>query len=316
MLSKRVSSGGLIQLLNSDQIRRVELERQAYYAARDVVAALAEQANVGQYWDAVLAREPRLAELFHPVALEAGTGTTIDFVDLAGVFRLAEAIDSPRAQKIKAWLAESGRRRLEEAENPELIALRARRLYEQKGYPRRWVDKRLRGISARHELTSEWYKRGATESEDFRTLTNRLMHSAFGMDVEGYRRYKNVRGAGQNLRDHMSDLELALTSLGETTAVALHQARNSKGFESLGADAKDAGEVVALALAEIQRRGGKPVITPANNRGSGRALSSPPVSPSMDARNPSEPSVARKALHGRQAGDSRIAASPKVVEAG
>jgi DNA-damage-inducible protein D len=311
MLAKRVSSGGLLQLLNCDQIRRIELKGRIYYAAKDVVAALAEQADVGQYWGELLKREPRLAELFQQIASE--TDGTLDFVDLAGVFRLAEAIDSPRAQKIKAWLAESGRRRLEEAENPELIALRARRLYEQKGYPRRWVDKRLRGISARHELTSEWYKRGATESADFRTLTNRLMHSAFGMDVEGYRRYKNVRGAGQNLRDHMSDLELALTSLGETTAVALHQARNSKGFESLEADAKDAGEVVALALAEIQRRGGKPVMTPVNNRGSGKAVS---ARPAPHLGEPPKPAVARKALHGRQAGDSRTAASPKVVEAG
>ena len=130
------------------------------------------------------------------------------------------------------------------------------------------------------------------------------MYSAFGMDVEGYRRYKNVRGAGQNLRDHMSDLELALTSLGETTAVALHQARNSKGFESLDADAKDAGEVVALALAEIERRGGKPVITPANNRGSGKAVS---ASPAPRLGEPDKPAVARKALHGSRAGDPRAA---------
>ena len=96
MITKRVSSGGLIQLLNSDQIRRVELEGHVYYAAKDVVAALAEQADVGQYWGELLKREPRLAELFQQIASE--TDGTLDFVDLAGVFRLAEAIDSPRAE--------------------------------------------------------------------------------------------------------------------------------------------------------------------------------------------------------------------------
>ena len=313
MLSKRVSSGGLLQLLNSDRIRRVELDGRTFYAAFDIVGALAEVRDAGEYWSRLLKRDPYLAELFHNVCTEAGGN--VEFVDLTGVFELAQAIGSPKANKIKAWLAKSGRQRLEEAENPELIALRARRLYEHKGYPRRWIDKRLRGISARHELTGEWYKRGASESGAFRALTNQLMHSAFGMDVEGYRRYKNVRGAGQNLRDHMSDLELALTSLGETTAVALHQARNSRGFENLAADAKDAGEVVAMALAEIQRRGGRPVITPANNRETGGARFSPDL-PSERARNPSEPEVANVALHGRQAGDRSAVASSSKMKAG
>jgi len=103
------------------------------------------------------------------------------------------------------------RHKRQAAENPELLVLRARRLYERRGYSRRWVDKRLHGVSARHELTGEWHRRGATESDSFRAPTNRLMQSAFGMDAEMYRRYKNLTGANQNLRDHISDLELAQT---------------------------------------------------------------------------------------------------------
>ena len=169
------------------------------------------------------------------------------------------------------WLARSATRRLQEAENTERLVLRARRLYERRGYSRRWVDKRLHGMSARHELTGEWHKRGATESESFRALTNRLMHSGFGMDAEMYRRYKNLTGASRNLRDHMSDLELALTTLGETVAVALHRARDSHGFDQLDADARDAGEIVAQTRQQIEHRSGRPVAQPGRHQPPARA---------------------------------------------
>src|SRR5205085_9835427 len=157
--------------------------------------------------------------------------------------------------------------RIAEAQNPELAVLRTRKLYESRGYSRRWVDKRLRGVSARHELTGEWYKRGATESDQFRTLTNTIMEEGFGMDVEAYRRHKGLFKTGENLRDHMSDLELALTALGETAAVALHRDRDSENFDELLADVKDAGEVVARTRAEIEQRLGHAVVEAANHRG-------------------------------------------------
>ena len=128
------------------------------------------------------------------------------------------------------------------------------------------MDKRLRGVSARHELTGEWFKRGATESDQYRALTNEIIQGAFGMDVEGYRRFKNLFKTGENLRDHMTDLELALTALGETVAVALHRDRDSRGFGRLVEDAKDAGEVVAKTRAEIEGRTGHPVVEPDNHR--------------------------------------------------
>lgn len=258
---------GLMGMLRREQFRVVEQDGQIRYAAMDVAAALAEAPYADAFWFQLLKDEPRVQSVCEPATFSNADGTTetFDSVDLEGVFRLAQVIDSPKADRIKDWLASSARQRVEEAQNPELAALRARKLYEHKGYSRRWVDKRLRGISARQELTGEWYKRGVSDSEEFRDLTNELMQRAFGMDVEGYRRYKGLSGANQNLRDHMTDLELALTSLGETTAVALHQSRNSHGAQKLSADAKDAGEIVAATLAEIERRGGRPVVVPANN---------------------------------------------------
>jgi hypothetical protein len=188
-------------------------------------------------------------------------------VDLPGVLRLVQAIPSPRAEKLKTWLARTAVERMAEAQNPELAVLRTRKLYESRGYSRRWVDKRLRGVSARHELTGEWYKRGATESDQFRALTNTIMQVAFGMDVEGYRRHKGLFKTGENLRDHMSDLELALTALGETAAVALHRDRDSREFEDLLSDAKDAGEIVARTRSEIEQRLGHGIVEAGNHRG-------------------------------------------------
>ena len=124
----------------------------------------------------------------------------------------------------------------------------------------------MRGVSARQELTGEWFKRGAGGAGAYRGLTNELTRAAFGLDVEGLRGYKNLRNTGANLRDHMNDLELALTTLAETLAVTLHRARGSQGVAQLEADVHDAGEIVARTRAEIESRGGKPVLTPGNYR--------------------------------------------------
>jgi DNA-damage-inducible protein D len=265
-MSKPTGSTGLLGLLNGPQVRRIERDEQVRYAAVDVISVLVESPAPAAYWTELLRREPQLASLAESAEFAGpdGRAEKLAAVSLEGVLRLVQSIESPRCERIKMWLANSAVQRLEEAENPELVALRARRLYEQKGYSRRWVDKRLRGISGRHELTSEWYKRGATHSDEFRLLTNELMSGAFGMDVESYRRYKNLQGTRANLRDHMTDMELALTSLGEMAAVALHQARGSKGLEPLVVDAKDAGRVVAQARDEIEKQTGRPVASPEN----------------------------------------------------
>jgi DNA-damage-inducible protein D len=181
----------------------------------------------------------------------------LEMVAVDGVLRLAQSVESPRAERVRMWLAESGRQRWEEAANPELAMVRVRREYEQKGLDRGWIDKRLRGMSARQELTSEWARRGVAESEEYRALTNRLMESAFGMDVETYRRSKHLMGAAQNLRDHMSDLELVLTTLGEAAATALHRAHGSRGFDELLKDVEEAGEVAATTRAAFNRRAGR-----------------------------------------------------------
>ena len=186
-------------------------------------------------------------------ALEEGT-----------VFELLPTLDPARAERLKTWLAGAARERLEEADDPELAIVRTRRAYEQQGHSRVWIDQRMRSVSARHELTGEWYRRGMRDSDHFRALTNQMSQAAFGMDVETYRRYKGLFRTRENLRDHMTDLELSLLALAETTAVELHRSRRSSGFEALLLDAKEAGQIIGRTRGEIESQSGRPVVSAQN----------------------------------------------------
>ena len=269
-VAKRSTHGGLNALLSGDPVRRTQQEGKLLFAAVDVVAALTGGRQPAVYWADLKTREPALAavaaQVPFPAAVDGGEPVVLDAVDLEGVLRLVQSIPTTKAERVRRWLAQTARERLEEEKNPELAVMRTRRLYEQRGYSRRWVDKRLRGVSARHELTGEWFKRGATDSDQYRALTNAIMKGAFGMEVEQYRQFKNLYKTGENLRDHMTDLELALTALGETVAVELHRDHDSRGFEQLEADVHAAGEVVARTKAEIETRIGRPVVQSGNHR--------------------------------------------------
>lgn len=260
-MEQKKTRAGVAGLLENEDIRRVNTDGTWRYSAVDLIAVLAETDHPTELWSDLKRRDPALGRLVEYREFQQPDGTVelLEVLSADGVFRAAQSVDSPRAERVRLWLAESGRQRLEEAENPELAMLRARREYEGKGYDRRWVDKRLRAMAARHELTSEWARRGATDSDQYRELTNQLMESAFGMTVADYRHHKGLTRPGQNLRDHMSDLELVLTMLGETAATALHRQHASQGFDQLLEDVKQAGEVTlatrrALADARTPRR--------------------------------------------------------------
>lgn len=286
---------GVGALLEGDAVRRTRnAVGDARFAAIDIVALFYDPGEAAEMWEQLKQREPLLAEQVEITEFPTGPDhpATTEGLSVEGVFRLVQSIPSGKAERLKKWLAHLARERLVEAQNPELAALRARKLYERKGYSRRWADKRLRGVSARQELTSEWYRRGAAEGEQFRELTNNLMRRSFGMDVEQYRRYKQLSGPAQNLRDHMSDLELALTTLGETTAVALHQARDSKSFEQLRADTEDAGEIVARTRQLIEEQSRQAIVhrgnhVPPKPRRRGRHPGTELADEGKDMHNPS-----------------------------
>jgi hypothetical protein len=258
-------SSDIEALFSGESIRRVRLGDHWLYSAIDLIHAVTDRSDAGNYWEDLKRWEPLLAALCRTVKVPTADGIWIpvEMVSAEQALRLLQSVHSPKAEQIKLWLAESGRQRMEEVADPELAIKRTRALYEQRGYSRHWIEKRLRAIGARHELTGQWYRRGATENEQYRALTNELTTAAFGMDVQAYRQYKGLRT--ENLRDHMNDLELALTMLGETTATILHQDRDSKGFEQLQRDVRDAGEITSQTRQEIEHRLGKPVVSPENN---------------------------------------------------
>jgi hypothetical protein len=249
----------ILSTLESDKIRRTEVEGKSYYAIMDVLAAASDSDKVEGVWASLARREPHLAEVCEQVAF--GDETHVG-ADLEGTLRILQALPGTKGESIRRWLASCGAEQLAESENPELAVARARQEYERLGYPRTWIDQRMRSISARAEVVGEWYKRGATTSEDFRTLTNTLIQESFGMDVESYRQHKGLFGGGgrENLRDHMNDMELALVSLGETVAATLHRSHGSKSVAELEADMRTAGNIVAETRSRIEESAGKPVI--------------------------------------------------------
>jgi len=258
MLARKMSSrNGVQQLLNDQRIRRADFEGRTIYAAIDVAGVLGESDHAAELWEDLKQREPALADAVIATP-------EFDALDVPGVFRLAQVLDTPRAERIKQWLAQTAAERIEEQDDPELALLRTRQHYEAQGFSRQWIDQRMRSVSGRQELTGEWYRRGVRASDEFRALTNEMMQAAFGMDVEAYRRYKGLVRTGQNLRDHMTEVELALTALSESTAVELARQRRSQGFDALLLDAKETGQIVARTRQAIEERTGRPVVSAVN----------------------------------------------------
>ncbi|MGH2484631.1 MAG: phage antirepressor protein, partial [Ktedonobacterales bacterium] len=174
-----------------------------------------------------------------------------------------QSVPSPKAEPFKQWLARVGTERLEEAENPELAADRMRQLYRARGYADEWIDRRLRGIVIRDELTQEWRERGAQEGKQFAILTDILNRGAFGASVTERKQIKALK-TRDNPRDSMTTMEVLLTALSEETAKTLHQVRDSQGYPALQGDAREAGDFAGSTRREFEARTGQPVVSGAN----------------------------------------------------
>jgi hypothetical protein len=196
------------------------------------------------------------------MAAPDGKQRLTDCANTETLFRVIQSIPSPKVEPLKRWLAKVGKERLDEIENPELAMGRMQALYEKKGYPKEWIDKRLRGIAVRQDLTDEWKERGAATSLEFAILTNEIMQGTFDLKVDEYKQVKTL--VRENLRDHMTDIELILTMLAEATTTKLHRDRDSQGMEPLQKDAKDGGAVAGRTRKDIEQQTGKPVISTEN----------------------------------------------------
>ena len=258
-----------LTLFEGRQLRKVFHEGGWWFVIVDVVAVLSGSANPSSYLRDMRRRDPSLAEALKgggqfapPLALEfitAGGRQKLPCWNTEGIFRLIQSIPSPKAEPFKRWLARVGKERIDEIENPELSMARMQELYEKKGYPKAWIDKRVRGIAVRQDLTGEWQERGAGTTSYFAILTNEIMQGTFGLKVDEYKAVKDL--VRENLRDHMTDIELILTMLAEATTTKLHRDRDSQGMKPLKKDARDGGAVAGRTRKDIETQTRKPVVS-------------------------------------------------------
>jgi hypothetical protein len=187
-----------------------------------------------------------------------------DVADTEQLLRLIQSVPSPKAEPFKRWLAKVGYERLEEIENPELAAKRMRAIYELKGYSEQWIEKRLRGIAVRDELTDEWSKRGVKEGREFAILTAEISKATFGLTPSQYKEFKALSNPKENLRDHMTDLELIFTMLGEASTTEIAKKRDAQGVSQNQQAAKAGGTIAGDARKALEEKSGSKISSPEN----------------------------------------------------
>jgi DNA-damage-inducible protein D len=257
-----------IALFKGKQIRKTLHDNEWWFSVVDVCKILTDSLDAGAYWrklkQRLIAEGSEVVTFCHGLKLEAADGKKYetDCANTEGIFRIIQSIPSPKAEPFKRWLAKVGYERVQEVENPELATKRTRTLYKLKGCSDDWIEKRMRGIAIREELTDEWKKRGAQEQKDYEILTAEISKATFGVTPSEYKKLKGLKR--QNLRDHMDDFELIFTMLGERSTTELHTTKNSKGLPALKDDAKTGGNVAAVARKELEKQLGRSVVSKKN----------------------------------------------------
>lgn len=261
-----------IKLFQSKQIRSAwdEASQKWYFSVQDVVEALTDSADVKQYIKKMRSRDAELSAnwgtICTPVQMTAtdGKNRKVQATDTEGLLRIIQSIPSPKAEPFKRWLAKVGAERLEEIENPELAAKRTREIYKAKGYSDDWIEKRMRGIAVRDELTNEWKNRGVKEGREYAILTAEISKATFGITPSQYKNFKGLEKPSENLRDHMTDLEIIFTMLGEASTTEIARNKDAQGFLDNRKAAIEGGNVAGNARKELERKSGKKVVTRRN----------------------------------------------------
>ena len=261
-----------IKLFESKKIRSTwnEEEQKWYFSVADVVEVLTDSTDVKQYIKRLRHRDEPLSSnwgtICTPVKMTAADGRKrkIQAANVQGLLRIIQSIPSPKAEPFKLWLAKVGQERLEEIENPELAQTRMREIYKAKGYSDEWIEKRVRGIAVRDELTNEWKKRGVKEGKEYSILTAEISKATFGLVPSEYKKLKGLTKQQENLRDHMTDLELIFAMLGEASTTEIARNKDSQGFLENEKAAIEGGTVAGNARKELERKSGRKVITNQN----------------------------------------------------
>jgi len=244
-----------------------------YFAIVDVIAILTQQTDfqkARKYWNKLKERLVKEGNETvtdcHRLKMIAADGKMrfTDVADTEQLLRLIQSIPSPKAEPFKRWLAKVGAERLEEIENPELASKRMREIYKAKGYSNEWIEKRMRGIAVRDELTNEWKNRGVKEGREYAILTAEISKATFGITPSQYKNFKGLEKPSENLRDHMTDLELIFTMLGEASTTEIVQNKDARGFIQNKDAAVQGGSVAGKARKDLEKRSGKKVSTRKN----------------------------------------------------
>lgn len=256
-----------IAIFKGKKVRRTIHNNEWWFVVNDVVEVLTDTPNVSDYIKKFRHRDEELnkgwGQIVTPLSIQTvGGPQMLNCANTEGMFRIIQSIPSPKAEPFKRWLAKVGYERVQEIENPELATKRTRMLYKLKGYSDDWIEKRMRGIAIREELTDEWQKRGAKEQRDYEILTAEISKASFGITPSEYQKLKGLKR--QNLRDHMNDLELIFTMLGERATTEIHRNEDSKGIPKLKQDAKAGGSIAGGARKKLEKKLGRSVISKEN----------------------------------------------------
>jgi len=261
-----------IKLFESKNIRSVwnEEEHKWYFSVQDIVEVLTDTIAPKDYIKKMKKRDLELnsnwgtiCPLVEMIAVD-GKKRKIQAANVEGLLRIIQSIPSPKAEPFKRWLAKVGYERLEEIENPELAQRRIREIYSAKGYSDEWIEKRIRGIAVRDELTNEWKNRGVKEEKEFAILTAEISKATFGMTPSEYKEFKELDKPSDNLRDHMNDLELIFTMLGEASTTEIAKNKDTVGFVENKKAAKQGGEIAGNARKELEIKSGRKVSSKLN----------------------------------------------------
>ena len=261
-----------LKLFENQQIRSDwnEEEQEWYFAVVDVVAVLTDSSDPKDYWYRMKKREKvsgfELSTICRQLKLESRDGKkyATDCATKQGLLRIIQSIPSPKAEPFKQWLAQVGAERIAEIENPELAQARIRATYKAKGYSDEWIEKRIRGILVRDELTNEWKQRGVKEGKEYAILTAEISKATFGIIPSDYKKLKGLTTPSENLRDHMTDLELIFTMLGEASTTEIAKNKNARGFLENHKAAKAGGSVAGKARKDLEQKSGKKIVSNQN----------------------------------------------------
>ena len=252
------------------KIRRTWHNDEWYFSVIDIVQVLTDSDNPRNYWSMLKTREQdagiELSTNCVQLKLEAPDGKLreTDCANTKSLFRIIQSIPSPKAEPFKLWLAQVGYERVQEIENPEIGQDRIKEYYTLKGYPKEWIDKRLRGIAIRQELTDEWKNRDIKTEQEFAILTNEITKATFGKTVGEYKEFKQLQKKNQNLRDHMTDWELILTMIGEKATKDITKEKDSQRFTECKDSAIKGGNIAKRTREDIEENLGKSIVSKEN----------------------------------------------------